>query len=77
MCAFSKETESESGSEQSAQCVLVLSAANVFQIVVLSFGESSIDLAGVNNWLGLQAVMFGLIAKHWWSQAVIFLHIPL
>lgn len=35
MCAFSKETESESGSEQSAQCVLVLSAANVFQIVVL------------------------------------------
>lgn len=39
--------------------------------------ESSIDLAGVNNWLGLQAVMFGLIAEHWWSRAVIFLHIPL
>lgn len=38
---------------------------------------SSIDLAGVNNWLGLQAVMFGLIAEHWWSRAVIFLHIPL
>lgn len=34
-CAFAKETESESGSEQSAQCVFVLSAVNVFQIVLL------------------------------------------
>lgn len=32
---------------------------------------------GVNNWLGLQAVMFGLIAEHWWSLAFIFLHISL
>lgn len=35
MRVFSKETESESGSEQSAQCALVLSAVNVFQIAVL------------------------------------------
>lgn len=35
MCVFAKETESESGSEQSAQCVFVSSAVNVFQIVLL------------------------------------------
>lgn len=32
---FPKETERESGSEQSAQCVFVLSAVNVFQILLL------------------------------------------
>ena len=35
LCEFAKETESESGGEQSAQCVFVLSAVNVFQIVLL------------------------------------------
>lgn len=35
VCVFPKETESESGSEQSARCVFVLSAVNVFQIVPL------------------------------------------
>lgn len=35
VCVFAKETAIESGSGQSAQCVLVLSAVNVLQIVLL------------------------------------------